>query len=57
MSEPRYCSYAGGQCQFNNVNECPKQSVLKHCDVLKAANKEGRDDANQSERAATHTAP
>lgn len=57
MSEPRYCSYAGGMCQFANVNDCPKQSVLKHCDVLKAANKESRNDANKPERAAVNTAP
>ena len=40
MSEPRYCSYCGGKCQFNNVNDCPGKSVLKHCDALKAKYKE-----------------
>lgn len=44
MSEPAYCSYAGAKCQFNNAQDCPKQSVLKHCDVLKESSRRAKDD-------------
>lgn len=33
-----YCHFAGGSCRYNNTRECPKQSVLKHCNVLRESN-------------------
>lgn len=35
-----YCYFAGGPCEYNNTRECPKQSVLKHCQVLRDRNRE-----------------
>lgn len=48
--EPTYCNFAFGVCPYNNTRECPKQSVLKHCNVLRESNrKEAENDKDLRE--------